>query len=69
MAHLEIECTVRSGILAKFSRKRSRDSDVPTFVRTNCHERRENRMRQSFGRRAEPLGKHGRQQLADGAIE
>ena len=69
MARLEIECTERSGILAKFSRKRSRDSDMPTFVRTNCHERRENRMRQSCVRCAEPLRKHGRQQLADGAIE
>ena len=69
MARLEVECTERNGILPKISRKRSRDSDVPTFVRTNCHERRENRMRQSLRRRAEPLGKHGRQQLADGAIE
>ena len=69
MARLEVECTERSGILAKFSRKRSRDSDMPTFVRANCHERRENRMRQSGVRRAEPLRKHGRQQLADGAIE
>jgi hypothetical protein len=69
MACLDIECTEGSAILAEFSRKRSRYSNMPTFVSTNCHERRENRMRQSCVCHAESLRKHGRQQLADGAIE